>query len=577
MKKSAILISTLLAALSISLASCGGSGGGSTSTSTSSEDTSSASVSESSSESSVESSSSEITPYDYDDSHLVQASGFDYSTTYRAMRINGTGYSAEQYTEVKNDQGKKKYVVSDVRALVVPVDFTDYPAASLPLGEEGTKAQLQQMMFGDSSEMAWYSLAGYYASSSFGTCNITGDVVDWYHVDTTVSAYAKEHGTAGANKVAIAIQDEYRSKYSKAKSAGDTEAMEKYDLRRYDANQDGYIDSIIMIYSAPITTTGELQWAFCSSVPGAWGKYNPTLEGANRFFWASYWFFYDNYLDHSKKPYGIPQSLIDGIVAGTIEMDAHTMTHEYGHVLGLPDYYITDYNPSDFDGLGYLDMMDYNIGDHNTLSKSWYGWIEPKYVTGSVKTTLRSSTTTGDYIIIPIQGEYKNTLMDQYIMIEFLTPEGVAEYDGKQPFGGNYPLYYNEAGVRVTHVDARLGLFAYNNTSKEWYFSGFTNSTNRPSSDTYVSTACSNTATDSCFGNYKLIEILPSDGKSIKYKGAATNECLFHEGDIFGGNGVYENYMMHDVSGGKTNPLGFKFSIDKINGNDSVELTITKI
>ena len=581
MKKNSILISTLMAALSLSLIACGGGSSSSsgsepssaTSESSSSQDTSSASESESS----AESSSQEITPYDYDDSHLVQASGFDYTTTYRAMRINGTGYSAEQYSEVKNEQGKKKYVISDVRALVVPVDFLDYPAENLPLGAEGPQAQLQQMMFGDSSEMAWYSLAGYYASSSFGTCNITGDVTDWYHVDAKVADYAKEHGTAGANKVAIAIQDLYRSKYSKAKSAGDQEAMEKYDLTRYDANKDGYVDSIIMIYSAPITTTGELQWAFCSSVPGAWGKYNPTLEGANRFFWASYWFFYDNYLDHKTKPYGIPQTLIDGIVNGTIEMDAHTMTHEYGHVLGLPDYYITDYNTSDFDGLGYLDMMDYNIGDHNAMSKSFYGWIEPKYVTGSVKTTLRSTTTTGDYIIIPIQGEYKNTLLDQYIMIEFLTPEGVAEYDGKQPFGGNYPLYYNEAGVRVTQVDARLGLYTYSSATKEYSFSGFTNSTNRPSTDSYISTACENTATESCFKDYKLIEILPSNGRSIKYKGAADNSCLFHVGDSFGANGIYENYMMHDVSGGKTVPLGFKFSIDKMDGNNSVDITITKI
>lgn len=572
MKKTSVIISTLLIALSMGIAGCGSKGGESQEASSSA--TSSAeesSIIESSGEEESSEESSEVSPYDYDDSHLVQVDPYEYSTTYRAMRIYGSGYAAEQYTEYQQD-GKKKYAINDVRALVVPVDFTDYPAEDLPLGAEGTKEQIAQMVFGDSEEIEWYSLAGYYESSSYGQCHVTGDVIDWFHIDSTVGAYAKEYSTGGADKVAIAIQDEYHKKYSDAKLIDDQEGMEKYDLRKYDANKDGFVDSIIMIYSAPITTTGELQWAFCSSVGGAFGKYSPTREGANRYFWASYWFFFEKYLNK----YKIPADLPDKIRAGEATMDAHTLTHEYGHVLGMPDYYITDYATSDFDGMGYLDMMDYNIGDHNAASKSWYGWIDPYYVTGSVKTTIRSTTTTGDCIIIPIEGNYKNTLMDQYIMIEFLTPEGVAEYDGTHAYGGNYPLYYNEAGIRVIHVDARLGLYTYNSSTQDWVFSGFTASTNK-SDGTYISTACDNTASRSCYPSYKLLEILPSDGKSIKTKGQATNACLFHEGDAFGENGVYENYMMHDVSGGRTVPLGFKFSIDKINGNDSAEITITKI
>ena len=510
--------------------------------------------------------------------NLVQIDPYQYESTYRSMRINGSGYAGEQYTEHVNEEGKKKYVIEEVKALVIPVDFVDFPGSELPLGEEGTREQLQTVMFGDKDSMEWYSLAEYYKSSSYGQCNISGTVGEWYHIDKTASAYAKEFDTTGSQKVAIAIQDMYRSNYSNAKLLGDEEAMKKYDLTQYDANKDGFIDSLILIYSAPITTTGELFWAFCWSVSGAYGRYKPELEGANRFFWASYWFFYDGYLDHTKKPYGIPDSLREGITNGTINPDVHTMTHEYGHVLGLPDYYITDYNTADYDGLGYLDMMDYNIGDHNAASKSWYGWINPYYVKGSTKATIRSTTTTGDAIIVPIGAQYKNTLMDQYLMIEFLTPEGVAEYDGKQPFGGTYPLYYNQAGIRVIHVDARLGVFSFNTTKNEYQFTGFTTSTTAPGDRSYVSTACSNTASDSCFKDYELLEILPRQGKSIKYFGASTNEMLFQEGDVFGGsNGIWSNYMMHDIAGGKTVPLGFQFEITKINGNESAEITFTKL
>lgn len=547
MKKSSILVSMLLAGISLSLIGCNNN--------------------------------------QYKAENLKRVDPSAYETTWRSMRINGTGYTAEQYSRVtytkEDGTSASKYVVADVKALVIPVDFTDYPASSMPLGVDGTREQLQKVMFGTDKDVEWYSLAGYYKSSSYGQCNVTGTVGDWYHVDMTARAYASQcgwteknkGGTGGAQIIANRVEELYHAKYEEARDNGDTAAMAKYDLTQYDANKDGFVDSLIMIYSAPIETTGSLWWAFCSSVSGAFGKYSPSMEGMNRFFWASYWFFFDAYLEN----YQVPADLPGKIQRGEAQMDAHTMTHEYGHVLSMPDYYITDYNTSDFDGMGYLDMMDYNIGDHNAVSKSWYGWIEPYYAVGSTKVTLRSTTTTGDCIILPIQGNYKNTLMDQYIMIEFLTPEGVAKMDGQKKFAGSYPLYYSQAGVRVIHVDARLGVFNYNQTTGEWAFSGFTSSTNNPGDRAYVSTACSNTATDSCFKDFKLLEILPSDGKSIKYKGAATNECLYHEGDTFGfKDGPWADYQMHDISGGKTVPLGFKFEIGKMDGNKSVEITITK-
>ncbi len=539
MKKTSLLVSLLLAGMTITIAGCN-SGGPSA-------------------------------------KNLKQINPYEYETTYRGMRINGSGYTAEQYTEHKNESGQRKFVIEDVKALVIPVDFTDCLGSDLPLGEEGTKQELEKMMFGSNDELEWYSLAGYYASSSFGQCKISGTVGDWYHVDSTIAEYANKNGTSGAQLIAIEIQDLYRSEYSMAKMLDDEEKMAKYDLTQYDANKDGFIDSLILIYSAPIHTTGELQWAFCWNVPGAYGRYNPELEGVNRFFWASYWFFYDGYLNHKTKYPTIPDDLPQKIIDGEVEPDVHTMTHEYGHVLGLPDYYITDYSGTDFDGLGYLDMMDYNIGDHNAASKAWYGWVNPYYATGSVKATIRSTTTTGDCIILPIGGQYNNTLMDQYLMIEFLTPEGVAKYDGEHQFNGSYPLYFNKAGIRVIHVDARLGVFTYNQSKSQWQFTGFTSSTSAPGDRSYVGTACDNTASDSCFPDYKLLEFLPRDGVSIKTHKQASGDLLFQEGDVFGSNGIYENYMMHDKAGGKTVPLGFKFEITKINGYESAEINITKI
>ena len=227
MKKSSILVSVLLGGLSLSLIGCGGES--------------------------------------YKDSNLKRVDATAYETTYRSMRINGSGYTAEQYSRISSarEDGSiaSKYVITDVKALVIPVDFTDYPASSMPMGEEGTREQLETVMFGDEDDLKWYTLSSYYKSSSFGQCNITGDVGDWYHTGMTASAYQKSFvsptdkgGTGGSQAVANAIETLYHEKYQEAKDNGDEEGMKKYDLTQYDANKDGYVDSLIMIYSAPITT-----------------------------------------------------------------------------------------------------------------------------------------------------------------------------------------------------------------------------------------------------------------------------------------------------------------------------------
>ncbi|MDY4849467.1 MAG: hypothetical protein SO176_04375 [Bacilli bacterium] len=503
------------------------------------------------------------------ESKIFLADQYEYETNYRSLLKNGEGHAGVQYstdTRKVEVDGKettqKKYAIKDVRALVIPVDFTDFPIEStVPYGEAGFKEELRKVMFGGEGETDWYSLSGYYASSSYGMCNVTGDIGPTFHTGVSTKQIQKSE-TSWSQKWAIKIQDYYRAHY------------DEIDLTQYDANKDGFVDCLIMIYTAPITTTGELWWAFCWSVPNAFGKYNKELEGINRFFWASYNFFYEkgqgNYYTKEE------------ITANSIKPDAHTMTHEFGHVLGLPDYYITDYGSNDYEGLGALDMMDYNIGDHNAMSKALYGWVSPYVATGAGKITLRSFTTTGDFLIIPTQGNYKNTVLDQYIMLELLTPEGVAYKDSQQGYlNGSYPKYYSEVGVRITHVDARLGSFDYNSALGEHKFTGFTGSTNSSGSGNYVSLACTNTASTSCFPTYKLIEVLPATGKSIKYMGTATNEALFKENTTFGGaDGLFPNYKMHGLSGEKDVDFGFSIHIgafgEDADGNKTVEITVKK-
>ena len=512
------------------------------------------------------------------DMKAIEVDPYSLSANYRNLRINGNGYSGEQFTEHKNAEGQKTYVIENVKALVVPVDFTDYPSSLFGNTEDESRERVRKIMFGTEEELLadytaeeldngvkpWYSLAGYYKSTSFGKCNISGTVAPWFHTGVEAASINKNN-TSYAKDVAVRIQDYYR------------DSSHGINLADYDANKDGFIDSIIMLYTAPITTTGEVWWAFCWSVSGAWGKYTAdgSLEGANRFFWASFNFFYEYYDADART---IKYHTTEEIKAGTVHPDAHTMIHEYGHVLSLPDYYVTDYNKSDYSALGGADMMDNNVGDHNAYSKILYGWINPRRIDGSfgsITLDINSTTKTGDTIIIPASGEWNNTYLDQYVMIEFLTPDGVAVQDGLKEYLTIYPKYYSKAGIRITHVDSRMGVFTATNSAYE--FAGYTWTTSTSLERSYVTVAADNTSSDSCYPKYKQIEVLPRDGKSMKsHTRDVADDWLFLEGDEFGAEGCWNNFKLNGTDGTQEKEFGFKIHIDKIEGSEKATITISR-
>ena len=494
---------------------------------------------------------------------IVVDDPYTFVSNHRNLRINN-GYSCEAYTDHDKftDDGKlvHNYVIENVKALVVPVDFTDYPS-SVYGSEENSRAILQKAIFSEEKTDGWYSLSSYYASSSFGQCKITGTVAPWWHTGKAVSQIDSSD-SGFATDTAVKIQDYYQ------------QHPEEINLADYDANKDGYVDSLIMIYSAPINPSGTgsgLWWAFCWSVYDAFGKYTPdgSMMGVHRYFWASMRFLFE----YQANKYRTEAE----IATGEYEPNSHTLVHEFGHVLSLPDYYITDYDSNDYDGLGYLDMMDYNIGDHNIYSKMMYGWVTPKRVTGtsgSVTVTIRSTTDTGDAIIIPAPGEWHDTYLDQYLTIEFLTPTGVAEKDSKDRYVGSMPLYFSKPGIRICQVDSRLGQFSRTNGD----FLGYTEAT-KPSENTYsISIAADNTASRSCYKDYKLIEILPATGTSQrKRQRAADNSCLYQEGDVFGKGDVFKDFKLNGSKGEKDKKFGFKIKIDKIDTvNGTATITISR-
>lgn len=322
------------------------------------------------------------------------------------------------------------------KVLVVPVHFTN--------GPEWTSTKLnnlEKIFFGESKDTNWQSVKTYFDKSSYGNLNITGEVYDKViEVGMTATSYDSKY-----------YDYYYNNKGTTSYDPGDyignlfyKSVTDSSFLKDYDQDKDGYIDAVIFCYSNSYSMTNEsVYWAWVSGASNNANSEKPTV---NIHMWVSYEFINDEY-----QSYSAPTGL-----------DGHTFIHEMGHIIGLDDYYCYDESNS-WDSAGALDMQAYNIGDHNIYSKLSLGWVDPYVVTGNADIKLRSSALYGDAILI--NNSWNKTIYDEYILIEYYTPEGMNEQDSKYKFDTR-DYMYQKSGLRIYHVDARLVKIGYNDS---WY------------------------------------------------------------------------------------------------------------
>jgi hypothetical protein len=250
-------------------------------------------------------------------------------------------------------------------------------------------------------------------------------------------------------------------------------------------------------------------------------------------------------------------------------VDAHVYIHEVGHLLGLLDYYSYDRSRGDWGPAGALDMMDFNIGDHNGFSKMVLGWIPPTLISQPGTVVLPSIANQPS--ILMLTKPNPTTMMDEYILIEFYQPIGLNQKDSQASFSGRYPRMFTESGLKIYHIDARIAQLMI--TDQGLMFNAYVKEMVDTSGYRYQ-LAHSNTMSRNAIGtnpNFKLIHLLESSGiNTFKHQGFATNATLFQTGMEFNQNHLpfYFNdgtRLPWQLSVGEMTNQGISIQINRLN------------
>jgi M6 family metalloprotease-like protein len=488
---------------------------------------------------------------------LLQSSSFSITSTlsgvtYRDVRIN------EGYATAMPSAGL-------VNMLVIPIQFSDATCAEILEGCQQTKDNIDTAFFGSPSELPWHSVASYYHTSSYGQLTIEGMVTDWFTPTITAVELSNNRGLLGGDIIQPAL----------------TYFKETYPNRvlDFDQDQDGYLDAVYFIYSLTFDPQGEqygedkdVFWAFVAYQGGAANVLSPTLF---HYGWSSYQFMYeDGYYQRSangkaewnddNEPIFFPWK--DN--QGRRTVDAHVYIHEVGHLLGLLDYYSYDRSAGDWGPSGALDMMDYNIGDHNGFSKMALGWIPPTFIRQPGTVVLPSMATQPSMLMLTKPNP--TTMMDEYLLLEFYQPIGLNQKDSQASFSGRYPRMFTSSGLKIYHIDARIAQLMV--TSQGLTFDAYVKDMVYTSGYRYQ-LAHSNTVSRNAVGtnpNFKLIHLLESSGvNTFKHQGFATNATLFQTGMSF--NDQNQPFYFNDgtrlpwqLTIGEITPLGIELALTKI-------------
>jgi immune inhibitor A len=224
-----------------------------------------------------------------------------------------------------------------LHALALLVDFSDSPG-------KRPAADFQKMLFDPANPD---SMTNIYRDMSNGLLDVSGEVVGYVRAPHPYSYYTAGESGTGAN---------YPQNTPGLLFDALTEYCKTNDLQRFDTDGDGFVDGIFLIHA------------------GGGAEADPDPDKRKEMIWSHKWTLPQPFVNKGVKVFAYSTEPEDGKVG--------VFSHEFGHVLGLPDLYDTSYRS---EGVGNWCLMGGGSwgggGNKPTRMSCWclskLGWVKP--------------------------------------------------------------------------------------------------------------------------------------------------------------------------------------------------------
>lgn len=249
----------------------------------------------------------------------------------------------------------------------------------------------------------------YFEDVSFGQYNPHFDVVGPVTISKEHSYYGKNNSKGRDSKPEYMIEE--------ACKLADTEC--NVDFSQYDNDGDGFVDFVFVIYAG----------------------YGEADGGGANTIWPHAW----NLLQAAGRMCEVDGKKVDLYACGN-ELDNYSKTHtgigtfchEFSHVLGLPDLYVT--NTASHTTMNEWDIMDYgpynNEGNtppaYSAYERFFLGWLQPRLITEPENITLEELNSSNTALMIT-EGDSANLIGNDpnpttFYMLENRQKEGWDEH-----------------------------------------------------------------------------------------------------------------------------------------------------
>lgn len=323
------------------------------------------------------------------------AAELDFLANVPKRLVDETAVAQGHVRRAKRNVDLSNFDFENFRGLVILIDFSNQQFAS-----DDPKEFYTQMFSSD-------GFTGYHDPITGRDVSCPGSVHDYFNDQSNgafhppFDVFGPYRATYGSNNTQ-ARSNQCQSMSTTIFTNALRAANDEVDFTNYDNNNDGKIDMVYFLVAG-------FSSSFSGNNTGYLWPHSSNLSYLNRF--------YDNKrIDRyacSTELYGFESS------PNTITVEGiGTVAHEFSHVLGLPDFYDTDYeegggqshHPGGWDVMA--DGGDYNYGrspvGYSLYERYTLGWAHPQTITESGVYTLRPLNTSREGYILrtPVNNEF---------------------------------------------------------------------------------------------------------------------------------------------------------------------------